>query len=221
MHFKLELALFMDKKILIPLVVAVLIGAILVAAYMLYPGAAPGGQGAGLPKHPAVVGTYQTSSDTSVTIKLQDGGQRTFAVSSTTKVVSQVASAEVGKTLSQFAAGAAVQVQPSNKSRSTADMILLMPAPVATNQDPTGPSVTLSGTLVATTTTSISIRTEQDPSLHIELDAGTVVYSNTLAGHKGASLNDTAAGMYVQVEGSASADGISARSVQLLVPLVQ
>ncbi len=211
----------MNKKIAIPLAMAAVVGVLIVAAYMLYPGMAPVPQGSTLPKYPAVVGTYQSSSDTSVTIALQDARQQTFAVSSTTKVVSQVAGGELGKTLGQFAAGASVQVQPSDKDKREADMVLLVPEPVIVGDDRAGPSVTFFGPLVATTTASISISTPEDPSLHIALGADTVVYSNALAGHKGASLQDVGAGTYVQVVGVVTAVGVVAHSIQLLVPLVQ
>ena len=173
-----------------------------------------------IPKAPAVFGTLQASTENSVTILLQEGDQKTFALSSTTQVISQVKAGETGKSLNEFAAGTMVLVQPSDSNTKTATRITISATAVVTNTNPMGPPVTLVGAVVATTTDSLTIKTDQDPSLVLRLAGDTVVLSNVEAGHKGMGLSDADVDMYVQVSGYATSKGLRVSSILLLTPLL-
>lgn len=174
----------------------------------------------GIPKAPAVFGTLQTSTEDSVVILLQEGEQKTFALSSTTQVISQVKAGETGKSLAEFPAGTPVLVQPSDSSTKIATRITISATAGVTNTNPAGPPVTLVGAVVATTTNSLTIKTDQDPGLVLQLADDTVVLSNVEAGHRGMGLSDADVDMYVQVSGYATSKGLRVSSVLLLTPLL-
>jgi hypothetical protein len=204
--------------------IPVLLPALLVAAlgaYLLLHSSTAGPGAADFPKNPSVLGTLSASTETSVTITLDGGKQKTFSLSTTTQVVTQAASGGVGKTLAQIAPGTLVMVQPHAPGSTVADQVSTLPGSAVSSQDPAGPPVVLAGSIVSTSTDSITINTDTDPRLRIALTKDTVILSNVLAGQKGRTLSDAPAGTYVQVAGIAGTQGVVAHSIQLLVPLVQ
>jgi len=173
------------------------------------------------PTNPAIVGTFVSATPNSITIKVQNGSQKTFAISPATKIITQVQSGQIGKTLAQIAAGSDVFVQPHAIGSSVIDSVSILPQPAIPNQNPAGPTVIVSGTLVSTTTNSMILTTADNTTAHITLTKDTVILSNVLAGEQGKTLADAPAGTYMQVLGIAGKDGPTAESVQILLPLGQ
>lgn len=202
-------------KILPGLALALVVAAL--GVYLFLNPRAPAGQdGSGLPANPSVMGTLQASTQESVTIAQDGGKKKTFSISTTTQVVTQVRSGEVGRTLQEIATGTLVLVQPHAPRSTAADRISVMPEPSVFDTDPLGPPVILSGTVVATTTTGITIATAADPNLSLSISASTAVLSNVLAGQRGKVLEDIAAGSFVTVSGLTTANGLLVRSILLL-----
>lgn len=204
------------KNIPIAVIALLIVGVGAFALYrlVLYPQA-----GTGLPKDAAVMGALKEISPGSIAIVLQDGTIKRFIIASTTQVVSQVTSGEVGKALRELAADTLLLVQPVSTSPTVAQRVTIVAQPRVSNTDPIGPPMVLSGELLSTTTNSITIKTSADPSIRILLTPETIVISNVLEGHKGKTLQDFMVSGYVQVAGVVSTKGIEARSIQLLVPL--
>lgn len=207
----------MDKKTLIPLVAALAVILLSIGAYALF-GGSRGAQG-GLPKNPPVVGLLKASTGDSVTITLGDNSERTFAVSADTRIVSRVASGEVGKALAEIAPGTPVMIQPHAPNAAEADSVNILSMPSAQGASPGGPMTAVVGTIVSTSTGSIIIKTDTDSQARIIITTDTVFLSDVLAGQKGRTLSDAALGTYVQVLGTAGAQGLAARTVQILMPL--
>lgn len=211
----------MNKKIIYLLAVIVAVLALVAGlAFRMHPAGAPAAQN-NMPKNTAALGVLTASTQDSITIMLKDGASKTFILSTTTQVVTRVRAGEVGKSLAQIPAGAQVLVQPSDKNASAAQSVSVMPQPVVANNDSAGPPVVLTGIIVSTTTTSLTINTAGDPALHLALTKDITVLSNVLAGQKGKTLADMPLGSYVQVFGVTGPKGVVVRSIQLLVPLVR
>jgi hypothetical protein len=176
-----------------------------------------------LPKNHTLSGVLVSSTPSSVTMTLADGTQQTFSVATTTQIITLVAAGEVGKPLSDIAAGSQVLILPHAANSSVADSVTALPAPAVVNQDPAGPTVEVMGALLATTTASITVKTDTVPSMHITLTKDTRILSYVLTGQKGKTLSDKDVyiGNYVQVMGVASTKGLVADTVQLILPLAQ
>jgi hypothetical protein len=171
--------------------------------------------------NPAVIGQLQSFAVNSITLKLQDSSTKTFSVSTTTKVITQVTSGQTGKRLAEIAPGTTILVQPHELNSTVADMVSVVPLSAVSAQDPAGPPVFVSGILVSVTDNSVVLNTTQDPALRVSITKDTDILSNVLAGERGKTLKEATAGMYVQVSGVATSKGLVAKSIQLLVPLGQ
>jgi hypothetical protein len=208
-----------NKKIAGALAAILLIGILAVAAYVVRPpSGTPGSQTQDLPKNPPIMGTLVSSTDISVTIALGDQSQKTFTLAEKVQIITQVTSREVGKTLAQIAPGTQVLIQPHEPGSNVADQVSALSAPTIADNDPAGPLVTITGTLVSTTTSSLTINTPSDPKMKVAITKNTIFISNVLAGQKGKTLNDAVPGTYVQVVGIATTKGLEVKSVQPLVP---
>lgn len=210
----------MDKKIAILLAAAAVVGVLLVGAYMLYSGSAPGGQGANIPIRPGVLGTLKTSTSASVTIALQDGSERTFAVSEGTHIITRVSGGEIGKTLAQMESGATLLVMPGAADSSSAASVSHIPVLSVPAPSPAGPPVSTTGKVVNMTASAIIIETQSGGIVSVVVPESALVYSNVLAEQKGKTYSDITLGTQVVVSGVASVNGLIADSIQLLVLLV-
>jgi hypothetical protein len=215
---------FLKNEKIITTVVALLVLVLLgIVAWMHYhpTNTAPTGAQnvANYPKYPPILGTLSTSTPTDITIQLQDGSQKTFTISSTTPVVSQVKAGEVGKFLTQLTSGIQLMVQPKNADASVAQSITVMTMPVAPANNLSGPPATISGLVISKTATSLTITNDSSPGINVVLGKNTIVLTNVLAGEKGKTLDDIAVNNYVVVFGTAGTRGLNAVSVQLLVPI--
>src|SRR5258708_2464157 len=109
-------------------VVAVLL-LVTVGVFFGYRGSFHTGTSGSMPANPAIFGTLEATTTNSVTVKLQDGSQKTFSVSSATQVVTQVQSGEVGKSLDEITVGTMVLVQPHVLNSLVADSLDVLPPP--------------------------------------------------------------------------------------------
>jgi hypothetical protein len=152
------------------IVLAIALVAVAVFAYRTYHDkASPSGINVNLPTLSTISGTLDAETPDSITITPQNGQQRTFSVSTSTQVVTQVAADEVGKSLAEISEGTQVLIQPADANATAAKRVTIMPAPVISNQDPSGPPVAISGTLLSTTTSSVTLKTAADKSLRVAL----------------------------------------------------
>ncbi len=165
--------------------------------------------------NPALAGVLVSSGSQSVTVELAGGGKRTFSVSGDTRITTVVAAGEAGKTLAQLEPGTRVYVQPRSPGSMEAAQISAAAAPMQDN-DSRGPAQSITGTILATTTTSITLKVGEAEQ-RIMLNGDTKILSGALAGQLGKALSDAPAGTYVQVEAVAAQGGPVARSVQLML----
>ena len=207
----------MNKKIAL-ILAAVAAACVLVAgAYLLYRAYAPGGQGVVV--RPAVMGALKASASTSVTILLNDGSEKTFALTKYTQIITRVFAGEVGKTLDQVESGATLVVQPDAADASSAASVSIMPALSTPASSPEGPPVSLVGRVVNVTPATLTLETQSQGIVNVAVSENSQVYSNVLAGQTGKTYADIAPGMQVVVSGITGLAGIKANSIQLLVLL--
>ena len=174
----------------------------------------------------APVGEVTAISADSISIRQQDGAQKTFAISPSTLVISQVAGGQVGKGIGDITTGTLVILRPSPEATGSLYSIQISlaggPPPSAPAAAPSGPPVSLMGTVVTIGPSSLVVKPE-DPSaasVKVAITPDTVIRSNVLAGQKGKAFEDIKAGSAVFVAGTAGSDaGVTANSVQVLVPI--
>mgnify|MGYP001575064677 CR=1 FL=1 len=170
----------------------------------------------------AIAGTLTAVTATSITIKLRDSTQQTFSLSSSTLVISQVKSGEVGKTLAQVVE-APVLVIPKSSNPAAADSIMIVPATPPVTNSIQGTPVSLTGTIVSKTASSITLKPQGGPAtasaIKVLITKNTLVLSNVLAGQTGKTLNDATPGILVNVFGTTGTAGVTANTLQLLIPL--
>jgi hypothetical protein len=214
----------MNKKTIIEAAVAVAVIAAGAFAYMHYKqGAEPA---AFDPNLVAPAGTVTAISPSSISIRQQDGAQKTFAIGPDTLVISQVAAGETGKSLADITAGTLVILRPSPANPGALASIQISgagapPAPGAAAAAPSGPPVSFMGTVVTVSPSALVIKPQEPNAEDVEvaITAGTVVRSNVLAGQKGKTFEDIAAGTPVFIAGTTGDAGVTANIVQVLVPI--
>ena len=153
---------------------------------------------------PHVSGTLTAVSPDSVTVTDDEGRAVTLAVNPQTRVVTQVAAGETGKTLEQLPLQDRVLVVLDEADRTVAATVTPIPLPF---MPPEGAVVTSTeGAVVSKTVTSLTIRQDDGFTVEVQVGPSTKVVSNVLAGEKGAGFDSLSAGDRVGIVGTVSAD---------------
>jgi hypothetical protein len=214
----------MNHKFLIgsAAVAVLVVGALAIVHYRQggYEAAAPD------PNIVAPVGTVSAVSSDSISIRQQqDGAQKTFAISSTTLIISQVSAGETGKSLADIREGTLVILRPSPESPGTLASIQISAAgtgaPGAGAPAQGGTPVSLQGTVVTASPSMLVVKPQGAgaENVKVAVTGSTVIRSNVLAGQKGKTYDDIASGTLVFVAGVTTDAGVTASSVQVLVPI--
>ena len=187
--------------------------------FFLHSTALVGKNGMGVHVTPGIMGTLKAQTGTSVTILLQDGLEKTFAVSKYTQIITRVSSGEVGKTLEQMESGATLLIMSDTADPSSAASISLLPALSVPAPSPEGPLVSIVGKVAHMTSGTIVVETEDQGIVSVIASESTPLYSNALAGQRGKTYADIALGVQIVVSGITAPSGVKANSIQLLVLL--
>ena len=165
---------------------------------------------------PAVIGTMVSSTIGDITVQIQDGSQKTFSVSSSTQVMSQVASGQTGKSLATLAPGTRVLLIPDDSNPTSAASISVVPMAPPPPVGASGTPISVDGTLVSKTASSFVLAVQGSGNVTVLINTGTAILSNVSAGQVGKSLSDTAAGAMLQVSGTTGVKGVTANAVVIL-----
>ena len=169
---------------------------------------------------PHVSGTLTAVSPDSVTVTDDNGKAVTLTANAETKVVTQVAAGETGKTLEQLPLQAHVLVVLDEADRTVAGTITPIPQPFF---PPEGAMATSTeGTVVSKTATGLTIRQDDGLAVEVRVGPSTKVLSNVLAGEKGAGFDSLSAGDRVGIVGTVSADegpAIDVLQIGIIKPL--
>lgn len=194
-------------------------------AFVHYKQGAPNGSMAD-PNVVAPVGTVTAISADSISIRQQDGAQKTFAISPSTLVISQVTSGQTGKGIADITTGTLVILRPSPEAPGFLYSIQISlaggPPPTAPAAAPSGPPVSFMGTVVSVGPSTLVVKPEDQSaaSVQVTITPDTAIRSNVLAGQEGKTFEDIKAGSPVFVAGTTGSDaGVVANSVQVLVPI--
>ena len=171
---------------------------------------------AGSPERDAqkAVGTLVAVTPTSVTITVQDGAQKTFAIGPDTLVISQVSAGETGKSLEQLPLKSPVLVVPGASRAAAASISLLPPLPPA--PPPDTEIVTMEGAMASRTADSITLRMDDGTSVRLLVTASTSVASKVAAGEAGAGFDSLEFRDRISAFGARNEDG-SVEALQLLI----
>lgn len=167
-----------------------------------------------------VFGSIVSSTDKSVTVSTMNGKTQTISITPQTQIVSQVAAGEVGKMLSQIAAGTEVMVLLMEKAPQTALSVSIKPAPYqpATSM----PLESIIGKLLTKKGNTLSIKTPASTTVEVVLTKSTVILSNVLQAQKAPGLEALVAGTEVNVVATPEHNGsLAALQLQLLIPFVK
>jgi hypothetical protein len=202
----------MNKKTIIEAAVAVAVIAAGAFAYMHYKqGAEPA---AFDPNLVAPAGTVTAISPSSISIRQQDGAQKTFAIGPDTLVISQVSAGETGKSLEQLPLKSPVLVVPGASRAAAASISLLPPLPPA--PPPDTEIVTMEGAMASRTADSITLRMDDGTSVRLLVTASTSVASKVVAGEVGAGFDSLEFRDRISAFGARNEDG-SVEALQLLI----
>lgn len=223
-----ESSMNMNKKLIaqIAIIIAVIAAGVSVVAY--YRHGASSNAVTPDPNTIAPSGTVTAISADSISIQQQDAVKKTFAISSTTEVISQVSSGQVGKGLADIVAGDMVIIRPNPANPATAGSIQISVLPGAPGSAPdsaalapSGPPASLIGSVVSVSPSMLVIKPEgaDGADVQVTVTKSTVIRSNVLAGQKGKTFEDIAVGSPVFIAGTTGSNSVIANSVQVLVPI--
>ena len=182
----------------IALVAAAGIAGALYYSGMLGPRAASPAQGL-----PHVFGTLTAATPTSITIAGPDGRETVLSVSAQTRVITQVAAGETGKTVEQLPLQSQVLVVQDTADKSVAVSISPLPSPPRP-----APGVMLTsaeGTILSKTATGLMLQKDDGTPIGITVDASTQILSNVAAGETGKGFGSLAVGDRVGAVGTLNA----------------
>jgi hypothetical protein len=210
----------MVKKIILTLVVITVLGLAAYVAYFFTMKAAVTLSDSSVPvsmtNKPAIIGTFISATPTNVIVQLQDGSQKTLNVSSSTQVISQVASGQTGKSLADLTSGTMVLVIPQDSDETSATSISVVPMPPPPSASASGTPVSVDGTLVGKTPSSLTLEVQGGDTITVLINKNTTVLSNVLPGQVGKSISDIVAGMALQISGATGTNGVNANSIVVL-----
>lgn len=177
--------------------------------YTLWSGANPlfGGPGPDTKALASSFGSLVSSTDTTVTIKLQDGSQTSFPISPLTKVVSTVAEGETAKELSDLPVGSMLLVVPGagDSGAASVQVLSLTPPPsFAAGEIP----VSINGVVVEREGAQLVLSLKDGGQQRVWVTNKTRILSNVPAGQKGMSFSSLETGAQVFVSGSKDLEGV-------------
>lgn len=214
----------MNGKIVLSVLGALLVVGVGIFAYKNLP--AP--QEQSVVEGPSIVGgLVQIGSTTvakTITVKAQNGEEKTFELPRTIPVTSQVQDGEVGRTYTELNIGDVLSVFANAKKPGVAKMIEIIPIASSTPANTT--AVSISGTVVSRTPSSITIKPLTDgplmattnTSVTFTITTATQFLTKVLGGQTGKSQSAVVPGAAVAVVGFA-VDGKNTASVVTLVPI--
>lgn len=169
---------------------------------------------------PHVSGTLTAVTPANVTITDDEGKAITLSINAQTRVVTQVAAGETGKTLEQLPLQDRVLVVLDESDRTVAGTVTPIPQPFFPPEGATATST--EGAVVSKTATTLTIRQDDGFTVEVRVEPSTKVVSNVLAGEKGAGFDSLSAGDRVGIIGTVSADegaAIDVLQIAIIKPL--
>jgi hypothetical protein len=218
----------MDRKLFLTAGVAVaIIVAIIVAGLWFGHWGAGFGSATPDPNVAAPGGSVTAVASSSISIQPREGAQKTFSISSTTDIISQVSSGEVGLGLADIKIGDTVVIRPKASSADEAASIEIFSLPEAPQAEPdpsapaaSGPPVSFTGSVLTVSPSLLTVAPDGGgDDIRVAITKRTAVRSNVLAGQKGKTFDDITAGSKVFVAGTAGSNGVIANTVQVLTAI--
>jgi len=176
------------------------------------------------PKAPQVdtdatfMGTLIGSTADSISIET-GSRQKTFSISSTTEIVTEVATGEVGKSLADIPANTMVSVHARTGNNNAAYAVVVLTPPSITNTNNIGPVSQSTGKLSKVTDSVVTI-TVGSSTIDALLTKDTTVITSALPGQKGKALSDIPLDTYVTITGYATMDGFVAGTIEVRTPFI-